>query len=46
MKRLKKMAIEAGILDSDFFSRWNDSQKKLFNVLLNKVDLALERFRL
>jgi len=46
MKQLKRMAIESGILDEGFLSRWNNSQRILFNTLLNKVDLILEKFSL
>ena len=45
MKRLKELAIEKGVLNIDIISRWNDCQRVLFNLLLNKVDMAVERFR-
>ena len=46
MKRLKELAIETSVLEKGFLHKWNGYQKQLFDVLLNKVDLVLERFRL
>lgn len=44
IKWLKKKALQSGVVNKDFLTRWDNAQRLLFETFVNKVNSLLTRF--